>query len=158
MTNVRRGIIAGGTGLALLATTMSTDIIAKWEGRRLDPYRDVVGIWTVCYGETRVPMRRYTPKECKALLTKGVTEFQKGVLKCTPGLEGRPYQLAAATSLSYNIGVSAYCKSTAARRFNAGDWKGGCEAFRMWRFAGGRELRGLINRRADEVKLCLTGL
>lgn len=158
MSNTRRGVVAGGASLALLATALSVDIISKWEGRRLDPYRDVVGVMTVCYGETRVPMRRYTHEECRQLLEKGVEQFKEGVLKCTPGLKNRPYQLAAAVSLSYNIGTDAYCRSTVAKRFNAGDLKGACEAFNMWRFAGGKELRGLVNRRKEETKLCLTGL
>jgi len=160
--NARRGAIAGGAGVLLLASTLSTDIIAKWEGKRNDPYRDIVGVMTVCYGETRVPMRRYTDQECRAMLEKGTKEYQTQVLRCTPVLAQYPYALAAVTSLSYNIGWPSYCQSTAARLFNAGDIKGGCNAINMWRFAGPsgnkREVRGLVNRRADEVKLCLTGL
>ena len=47
---------------------------------------------------------------------------------------------SAATRLSFNIGVVAFCRSTAARRFNAGDWRGGCDAFLAWNKArvGGR--------------------
>ncbi len=158
----RRGLIGGGAGVILLASTLSTDIIAKWEGKRNDPYRDIVGVLTVCYGETNVPMRRYTDQECRAMLEKSTQKYQQGVIRCVPSLAQRPYQLAAATSLAYNIGTVGFCNSTAARRFNAGDLRGGCEAIRMFRFAGPpgnkREVRGLVNRRNDEVKLCLTGL
>ncbi len=151
-TKAQIGLLAGG------ALALAVPLISKWEGRKLDPYRDIGGVWTVCDGETRVPMRRYTHAECDAMLQKAAGEFQEQVLRCTPVLADRPYQLAAATSLAYNIGASAYCRSTVARRFNAGDTKGACDAFLMWRFAGGREVRGLLNRRKDERRICLTGV
>jgi lysozyme len=157
-TKKKTAAIGGGAVAVTAALALSTGIIGKWEGKRNDPYRDIVGVMTVCYGETRVPMRRYTDAECRAMLEKGVREFQEGVLRCTPGLRNHAHQLAAATSLSYNIGIDAYCRSTVARRFNEGNFRAACEGFRAWRFAGGRESRGLINRREDEVKLCLIGL
>ncbi len=150
-----KAVIGAGVAGAL---ALAVPFIAKWEGRSLDPYRDIVGIATVCDGETRVPMRRYTHEECDAMTRKAAGEFAEQVLRCTPGLRNRPYQLAAATSLAYNIGWPAYCGSTVARRFNAGDYRGACEAFGRWVYAGGREVRGLVNRRAAERRLCLTGL
>lgn len=65
---------------------------------------------------------------------------------------------AAYTSLAYNVGVAGAGKSTATRRLNAGDIRGGCEAIGWWNKAGQRVVRGLVNRRADEVALCLRGL
>ena len=92
------------------------------------------------------------------MLNKGVREFAEPVAKCTPAIANRPYQLAAATSLAYNVGVAGYCKSTADRRFDAGDFKGGCEALKFWNKAGGRVVQGLVNRRAAEYRLCMVGL
>jgi lysozyme len=140
------------------AVALAVPIIAKWEGSRHDPYRDIVGVWTVCYGETRVEMRRYTEAECLVMLESAVGEFAGAVLVCTPGLRNRPEQLAAATSLTYNIGQAAYCRSTVARKFNAGDLRGACEAFGAWVYAGGKRVQGLANRRAEEARLCLSGL
>ncbi len=158
--SIRRNVAVGGAGAALVALSLSlsTDMIAKWEGKRNDPYQDIVGVWTVCYGETRVPMRRYTNAECREMLTRATNEFQREVLACTPILRNRPHQLAAATSLAYNIGSSAYCRSTVARRFNEGNFRQACDGFAAWKHAGGRVVRGLVNRRADEIRLCLTGL
>lgn len=147
---------AGGAIAAALA--IATPLIAKWEGKRNDPYTDIVGVKTVCYGETRVQMRRYSDAECTAMLNKAVAEYMQPVIRCAPALANRPYQLAAATSLAYNIGPAAFCRSTAARRFNAGDMKGGCKAIAYWNMAGGRVVPGLVNRRADEVRLCMKGL
>lgn len=151
------GTLSAGAAMAA-ALGLSTDMIGKWEGKRNDPYRDVVGVQTVCYGETRVAMRRYSDAECKAMLHKAVQGFAEPVARCTPTIATRPYQLAAATSLAYNIGIGAYCRSTADRRFDAGDIKGGCAAIKFWNKAGGRVWQGLVNRRADEYRLCMEGL
>lgn len=149
-------VVVGGAVAAALA--LAVPLISKWEGRSIDPYQDIVGVWTVCDGETRVEMRRYTAEECDAMTRKAAGEFAEQVLRCTPGLRNRPRQLAAATSLAYNIGARAYCNSTAARRFNRGDLRGGCEAFTRWVYAGDRFVQGLANRREDERRLCLSDL
>lgn len=140
------------------STAVAVPLIASWEGLRTDPYDDLAGIPTVCYGETRAEMRSYSPAECEAMLRRAVEGFTREVLACTPGLAERPYQLAAAVSLAYNIGATNYCGSTAARRFNAGDIRGGCEAFAMWRLVKGKVSQGLVNRRAAEMELCLVGV
>lgn len=64
---------------------------------------------------------------------------------------------AAFTSLTWNIGIGGVCRSTALRRLNDGDLRGACEALTWWNRAGGRVIRGLVNRRADEQTLCLAG-
>ncbi|MDN7525159.1 MULTISPECIES: glycoside hydrolase family protein [Burkholderia] len=65
----------------------------------------------------------------------------------------------------YNVGAGAYCSSTTAKRFNAGEWKGACRAMNeadngrpQWVTAGGRVLPGLVKRRAEERALCERGL
>ncbi|MFG6915415.1 glycoside hydrolase family protein, partial [Burkholderia pseudomallei] len=81
------------------------------------------------------------------------------------GLKDRPYQLAAAVSFAYNVGARAYCNSTTAKRFNAGDLRGACRAINeaddgrpQWVTARGREMPGLVKRRADERAICERGL
>lgn len=155
MASKKQTAIGGGVAAAMV---LAVPLIGSWEGKRNDPYLDIVGVPTVCYGETRVAMRRYSDDECLAMLNKGVREFAEPVAKCTPAIANRPYQLAAATSLAYNVGVAGYCKSTADRRFDAGDLKGGCEALKFWNKAGGRVVQGLVNRRAAEYRLCMVGL
>lgn len=148
--------LAGTVGTAAAALLIAT--VAQWEGKRNDPYRDIVGVWTVCYGETRVAMRRYTDAECEEQLADGLTDFAKPVLARNPELAGHPNQLAAAVSLAYNIGGRAYNRSTVAKRFSAGNWRGACDAFLLWNKAGGREIKGLTRRRQHERSICLTGL
>ena len=155
MASKAQKVAGGGIAAAML---LAVPIVAKWEGKRNDPYLDIVSVPTVCYGETRVKMRRYSDAECTAMLHEAVKGFAEPVARCTPAIANRPYQLAAATSLAYNVGIGAYCRSTADRRFDAGDFKGGCAALKFWNRAGGRVVQGLVNRRADEYRLCMTGL
>lgn len=143
-------------GALAAAMALAVPLVAKWEGKRNDPYFDLVGKMTVCFGETNVPMRRYTDAECTAMLQKSLAgTYATQVVRCTPILVDRPYNLAAATSLAYNIGTAAYCRSTVAKRFNAGDFVGACNGFLSWSYAGGKQIPGLLNRRRDERRLCL---
>jgi len=144
---------AGGAAAAL---ALAVGLIAPWEGKENDPYRDIVGVWTVCYGETNVKMRRYTDAECTSMLRQRLSQdYIKPVLTCAPDLIFYPNAAAASASLAYNIGSAGFCKSTAARLFNAGDIRGGCNAIARFNKAGGRVIPGLVNRRRDEVALCL---
>jgi lysozyme len=145
-------LIGASAATALVAT------VAAWEGKSNVPYRDVVGILTVCYGETHQPMRRYTDAECKAMLEDRLADYAGPVLERNPELRGHDAQLVAASSLAYNIGVGNYRKSSVARLFSAGRWREACDAFLKWNRAGGREVRGLTNRRKAERAICLKGL
>lgn len=148
---------AGGGIAAIVALAIS--VIAPFEGKSNDPYLDIVKIRTVCYGQTRVDMRRYSDAECTDMLGSAIArDYAPQVFACVPALRQRPNQAAAAISLSYNIGTAGFCRSTAARLMNSGDWPGGCRAIGRYVRAGGRVIKGLVNRRAAEVALCLKGL
>ena len=149
---VKGGLISG----AVLAAAMA--LIAPWEGTKLDPYKDIVGVWTVCTGETRVQMRRYTPGECNALLRKALeSDYAPAVVAAVPEIRQHHGPFVASISLTYNIGARAFARSTVARRFNAGQWRAGCDAFLMWDKAGGKVVKGLTRRREAERQVCLKG-
>lgn len=146
---------------------VAVPLIAKWEGLRTTAYLDTIAspaVWTVCYGETKGVKQgdTYTSEQCKAMLTREVREYREDLhAYFTPVTQAKrltPERDAAYTSLAYNAGVRAIGRSTATRRLNAGDIKGGCAALGWWNKAGGRVVRGLVNRRADEVRLCMKGL
>ncbi|WP_235891551.1 glycoside hydrolase family protein [Thalassobius litoralis] len=70
-----------------------------------------------------------------------------------------PTQTAAALlSWTYNVGVGAACRSTLVRRLNAAEWGAVCPELSRWTRAGGRVVRGLVNRRAAERADCEAGL
>ncbi|HDR9274201.1 TPA: lysozyme [Burkholderia vietnamiensis] len=165
MASAPKKTLAGVVGAAAAALLLS--IVPRFEGQVLVAKPDPIGIVTACNGDTKdVKLwQRFTPEECRTRLEQRLIEHAEPVLKCTPTLKGHPYQLAAAVSFAYNVGPRAYCASTTARRFNAGDFRGACRAMNesdsgrpQWVTAGGRVLPGLVKRRADERALCERGL
>lgn len=132
-------------------------LVDGWEGNELVPYQDIVNVWTNCRGNTKDvdPNKVMKPEECAVINEEQLIAHAKPVLKCTPSLKSKPNALAAAISLAYNVGPTAYCRSTVDRRFDAGNVRGACDAFLMWDKAGGRTVRGLTNRRKAERQICL---
>ena len=138
------------------------DLIKRWEGCKLKAYKDVAGIWTVGYGLTSRagfievgPNTILTQEEADWYLEKVVDDFAS---KIRPMITApiNENQFAAFVSLAYNIGVGAFQKSSALRRFNAGNLTKVPDAMRMWKKAGGKVVQGLVNRRESEIKLFLT--
>lgn len=147
--------IAAGGVLAVAGAVAA--FIGPWEGRKLEPYRDIVGVWTVCEGVTGpavIPGKTYTQAECDALTTNAVAKHLRGVSICIhkPLTQG---QWVAVGSWTYNVGVQAACKSTLVELINKGAgpmvW---CKQLLRWDRAGGKKLRGLTRRREAEYKVC----
>jgi lysozyme len=158
---------APGKGAAVAiaaAVALSAPVAMAYEGLRTKPYRDPVGIPTVCYGETEREMRQYTPDECAVMLrARQARDYAPQVLRCAPGLsdQRRSAPFAASIDFSYNAGTAAFCRSSMARAFNARRFADGCRAFGLYDKArlNGRlvVLKGLSRRRAAETTLCLKG-
>lgn len=148
--------IAGGLAAVL---ALAAPLIIKWEGVRHAPYRDAVGVLTVCYGHTGSdidPRRTYAQVECDAFLQADMIEANRAVSRCL-AMPKLAHVEAALTSAAFNIGPKVVCGSTLQRKAQANDWPGACAELDRWKLAGGRELRGLVLRRADERVLCETG-
>jgi lysozyme len=153
------GKTAGGVSLSALV--MATALIVPWEGKRNDPYYDIVKVPTDCYGHTGpdvVMGQRRTDAECLARLNDDLREHSEPIVACVPQIKDKPYQLGASISLAFNIGVKAYCGSSVAAQFRAGNDAAGCANFDKWVYAKGKRIQGLANRRAAERKLCEKGL
>jgi lysozyme len=134
--------------------------IVPAEGMRRAVYLDPVGIPTYCFGETQNAHLgdTFTPAQCEALLVERVErDFGPGVDRCIdhPLPANRK---AAYTSLAYNVGVERFCSSSVARKENAGDAQGACDAILLYTKAAGIELPGLVTRRLQERALCMRGL
>lgn len=146
-------IIGAGAAAAVLALT------SQWEGTKLATYRDLGGVLTYCTGATEDAQwgRTYTPAQCRAQLDRDLARHAEGMMACikVPMTEG---QRVAYTDITYNIGVAGFCGSSMARRTNAGDAPGGCNALLMWDKVGGRQVRGLTLRRQAEHTICMRGL
>jgi len=140
----------------------SLDLIKRWEGCKLKAYKCSAGVWTVGYGLTTSagfievgPDTAITPAEADWYLEKTVEKFLAEIKPAiTAPINGN--ELGAFTSLAYNIGPTAFRKSSALRHFNAGNKDRVPTSIRMWRKAGGKVVKGLVNRREAEVDLFLT--
>lgn len=84
---------------------------------------------------------------------RDVVEFEGAVKQCVK-VPLYQHEYDAYIKLSYNIGKSAFCKSTLVRKLNAGDYDGACKEILRWDRFKGKPLRGLTNRRQEEYKLC----
>lgn len=156
---MKRVLKSKGARWAIIAVAL----VGGFEGLRTTAYRDVVGVPTICYGETKnVQMGdRFTKTECDQMLADRLQEFNDGVNKCLK-VDVPDKVRAAFVSLAYNIGVAGFCSSTTLRRANAGDLVAACMAMTRWNKAtvNGklREVHGLTVRRGAERDLCLEGV
>jgi lysozyme len=158
--------LASGLGVVALATGA---LIQPWEGRELKAYKDIVGVWTICDGETLnvKPGMVKTNAECDAMTARRVEkDFYIPLTKCIPGYTKAPVSLQASLlSAAYNVGTGAICKSTAAKYTAKGTYRAACDAITRFNRAGGKVIRGLKLRREygdknrmGELELCLAGL
>lgn len=142
-------------GAALVA------VVGAWEGLKTTAYKDIVGVPTVCYGETKgVKMGdKYTVAQCKDMLKVSLDEHAQRMEACLREPQKVPDEVyIAAASLTYNIGSGAFCKSSVARYINSKEYQKACDSLKLYNKAGGRVVKGLVNRRADEYKICVKGV
>lgn len=153
----RRGLLAV---VGAVAATLLLAFTPAQEGRVLKTYRDIGGVLTYCDGATENAQagKTYTPAECDAQLDRDLERHAAGIAKCVPMDRLTDGQRVAFVDVAYNIGVSAFCSSSMARRANAGDMIGACDALLLWNRAGGREVAGLTRRRERERELCRRGI
>lgn len=153
----RRGLLAIVGTIAAAALLAFTPV---QEGRILKTYRDIGGVLTYCDGATENAQagKTYTPAECDAQLDRDLERHAAGIAKCVPMDRLTDGQKVAFVDAAFNIGVPAFCGSSMARRANAGDIVGACDALLLWNRVGGREVAGLTKRRQRERELCMRGL
>ena len=136
-------------------------LIKRFEGLETQSYRDVAGIWTIGYGHTGPevgPGMRISEAQAEDLLQRDLQRFEDGVAEAVTAPITQS-QFDALVSLSYNIGVRAFQRSTALKRLNKGDFEGAAEAITWWNKATvngvKRPVLGLTRRRAAEAALFL---
>lgn len=157
----QRLVISAATAAAIY---IAAPIIELVEGVEYKPYMDIAGIPTVCAGITGPDVvwgKKYSAKECRKLLEKHIQIHGKYVQDAVT-YPISPETRAALISFSYNVGGSAMRKSTAVRLINQGKIEQGCKSLGMWNkiTKNGKKVvvKGLVNRRNEEIKLCLSGV
>lgn len=130
--------------------------IASHEGFREKAYRDVTGVPTVGYGETKGITMDSTMTRLEALqrLSESADEHAKGMVRCikVPVSQG---EFDAFLSFTYNVGVGAFCRSTLNKKLNNKDYDGACQELLKWTQAGGKVYPGLVKRRQQEYNTCI---
>lgn len=141
-------------------------LIKEFEGLKLKAYLDSAGIPTIGYGLTTGAIEGVVVRmgmtisrvEAENYFDKAIQIFADGIWKYFK-VQPTENQFGAFVSLSYNIGIGAFSRSTALRKFNNGDIAGAAEAIKLWSKAtvNGKKtvLKGLVRRRAAEVELFL---
>lgn len=141
------------TGVMTITVTM----VSSEEGERTSAYLDIVGIPTICYGDTEnVSLgQKATHDECVTRLKNRLEKLIPRVAK----IIGRPINnqtLSAITSFCDNVGINGCSSSDAMRRIRHGDIRAACDSLLNWTRAKEKRL-ALYNRRMRERALCLIG-
>ncbi len=137
------------------AVALCVPLVMYFEGTIQRVYRDPIGILTSCTGHTGPELRMgmvFTKQQCEQQLLADLLKHSEA-LDCIKVVmtDG---QKAAFLSFAFNVGEGAFCGSTLARKANAGDMRGACAELSRWTLAGGKEMPGLVKRRAAERKVC----
>jgi lysozyme len=146
----------------------TVDLVKRWEGFKAKAYICPAGVLTVGYGTTNraglpgvniTPQTVVTEAQAEQWLRMGLEKFAAQI---RPAITApiNDNEFGAFLSLAYNIGPAGFRGSSALRHFNAGDKAKAADAIKLWNKAtvNGKRvvLQGLVNRRADEVRLFKT--
>lgn len=157
MSRVHQRIAAG----ALVVSLAGAAGISLWEGFTERAVIPIPGdVPTIGHGTTVYPDGtpvklgdKTTRAEAVSYMRHDLDAFERGVKRCVK-VPLYQYEYDAYISLTYNIGVTAFCGSTLVRKLNAGDYPGACAQISRWNRAQGQVVRGLDNRRKQERATC----
>lgn len=163
MGQIRNRVISVAVGGAI---AIAVPLISKLEGVEHKPYLDIAGIPTVCAGITGpdvVMGKTYSQRECDNLLMKHLTAT-KNYVDSRVKVKIPDTMRASFYSVAFNIGITAFGKSSILREANAGNLWRSCEHIKDWRFYTNPKTKrkevskGLVNRRAEEYSYCIKDL
>jgi lysozyme len=136
-------------------------LICKFEGLSLTPYLCSAKIPSIGFGNTYYPNGKKVTMQDKAITKKEAFEMFKIIadefaIKVDKLIKSKISQnkFNSLVSFAYNCGVNNFAKSTLLKKvnFNPEDLTIKNE-FLKWNKAGGKELKGLTNRREQESQI-----
>lgn len=143
------------------ASQKGLDLIKRFEGLELKPYKCPAGIPTIGYGNTYYPSGSkvkltdpaITKEKAEELLKFLLGSYEKSVDSfCRDDISQN--QFDALVSFAYNCGVNSLKSSTLLKKVNANPNDPTIKAeFLKWNKASGRVLTGLTKRRQAEADL-----
>lgn len=136
-------------GLALIRSfeSFSPTVYICPAGKRTIGYGHVIRDPNLLYS-------RLSQEQAEALLIEDLSPVEIYLNAVLPGLSQN--QFDALASFCFNVGIGAFEKSTMFARLKAGDLSGAASQFGRWIHGGGRELPGLVRRRAAERDMFFT--
>lgn len=114
--------------------------------------------WTIGWGATRGGLHGFvehdtvwTQAQCDERLVDDLKRYAGDVARAIGDTPTSQAQFDAMVSFHYNTGAIA--RATLTKKHKARDYAGAAAEFARWNIAGGRVLKGLVRRRAEEAKL-----
>lgn len=170
-----------GAVLSIIATVYPNELktserglahIAKWEQCVSCTYKDHIGVSTIGMGATRdfngkapQPGRKLSDDEVARLFIRDIKSAERCVLERMDGAAMPQSVFDASVSLIHNTGCAGAtynskrkAKTNLRLQAEAHNWKQVCYRMGDFIYAGGVVSKGLVNRRADDQKLCLEDL
>jgi lysozyme len=130
------------------------ELIKRWEGLRTTAYKCPANVWTIGYGHTGDVKEgdKITTQQAETLLLIDLAKFERFIN--AQGFELNENQYSALVSLCYNIGPGNFKKSPIYNQLKSDPDSALITTYFLKHvYAGGRKLKGLINRRMEEIKL-----
>lgn len=132
------------------------DFIATHEGVVLRAYLDVAGVWTIGVGHTALAGGLKPKAGMKITRAKAIDILEDDLRKFEKRVNARgcfdvQHAFDGATSFDFNTG--AVHRATWVKRYREGDLTRAEESIMAWVKAGGRTIKGLVNRRNAERRL-----
>jgi lysozyme len=166
----------------ILAVTMSLAPFTKsYEGEVYKAYKDIGGTWTICTGHTKnVRMGDIASKAlCLKYYNEDMSETLNQIIKVSPEIVENFNASQAASDFTFNTGIGTWVSSPMYKYTKVKDWVNVCKSFSGY-YVGVTynkpqkdmvckphpkkqnkylcNVKGLIDRREGEMKLCQNGI
>lgn len=130
------------------------DLIKHFESLQLKAYKCSANVWTIGYGHTKNVKEgdRISQDQANCFLMQDLYSVERAIVRLVK-VKLNQNQFDALCSLIFNIGISAFNKSTLLAKLNTGDYVGAAEQFRRWNKVNNVVMAGLVRRRQAEEDL-----
>ena len=154
-----------------MISTAAKILLKELEGVEISMYKDAVGKRTIgvghlvltptdknltaVTGKPPLAVQQLTLEQVDQLLTLDLHIFQDAIMEWTEkgGVNLTQCQFDALVLFAFNLGLNALKTSTLFKKVLAKDMKGAHNEFKKWVYAGGKVLRGLVERRFIEATI-----
>ena len=138
----------------MVPSNKAYDLIKKWESYANVAYICPAGKWTKGFGHTLGVSKGdiCSPAEAQMLLEADCVTALTLINQTVYGLISQSL-LFALVSFVFNVGVGDFQSSTMLKLLNEREYGKACGEFQKWVHSNGKELKGLVDRRAAEAAL-----